>query len=273
MGLSRWNDRRGSLSWGNPSPSPPEPGMNEDEWFNEIDFTRHVRFVEPQLSTRKSRLLAAAFCRTVLQLHSESYLQRAVKTAEEFADGNCTLQELESCRQQCRESAIRAHEEWVRFAEVNSSEAMKWWLLDELAWAVSYVATTPVSVEAVSQKVAGIAIQARTGDSGVIRLQSSRTTPELNHLTDAQNREFRALVWDVVGNPYAPVRLRDEWRTSTALALARGMYQSRDFAAMPILADALQDVGCNEDRVLDHCRGTGNHVRGCWCLDLLLGKS
>jgi hypothetical protein len=50
------------------------------------------------------------------------------------------------------------------------------------------------------------------------------------------------------------------------------MYESRDFAAMPILGDALQDAGCDWEEMLDHCRGGGGHVRGCWVVDLVLGK-
>jgi hypothetical protein len=65
-----------------------------------------------------------------------------------------------------------------------------------------------------------------------------------------------------------------DWRTSTAVALARQMYDSRDFSAMPILADALQEAGCDNDDVLNHCRDTdGVHVRGCWVVDLVLGKA
>jgi hypothetical protein len=51
------------------------------------------------------------------------------------------------------------------------------------------------------------------------------------------------------------------------------MYESRDFSAMPILADALQDAGCDNDDILSHCRDTSlTHVRGCWVVDLVLGK-
>ena len=53
---------------------------------------------------------------------------------------------------------------------------------------------------------------------------------------------------------------------------AQQMYESRDFSAMPILADALQDAGCDNADILDHCRGPGPHVRGCWVVDLVLGK-
>ena len=80
------------------------------------------------------------------------------------------------------------------------------------------------------------------------------------------------LLRDIFGNPFRPVACSPEWRTSTVLALAAQMYESRDFSAMPILADALQDAGCDNADVLDHCRGAGHHVRGCWCVDQILGK-
>jgi hypothetical protein len=81
------------------------------------------------------------------------------------------------------------------------------------------------------------------------------------------------LLRDIFGNPFQPATFDTAWRTSTAVALARGMYESREFGAMPILADALQDAGCNDEDVLSHCRGPGPHVRGCWVVDLVLGKA
>jgi hypothetical protein len=78
---------------------------------------------------------------------------------------------------------------------------------------------------------------------------------------------------DIFGNPFRPVAFAPAWRTDTAVTLARMMYESRDFSAMPILADALQDAGCDNDDVLNHCQGDGPHVRGCWVVDLILGKA
>jgi hypothetical protein len=79
---------------------------------------------------------------------------------------------------------------------------------------------------------------------------------------------------DIFGNPFRPVAFAPAWRTSTAIALAQQMYDSRDFAAMPILADALEDAGGDSDDVLNHCRDAAQvHVRGCWVVDLVLGKS
>jgi hypothetical protein len=85
-------------------------------------------------------------------------------------------------------------------------------------------------------------------------------------------RRIAALLRDIFGNPFRPVAFDPAWRTPTAVALAQQMYESRDFSAMPILADALQDAGCDCDDILAHCRGTGPHVRGCWVVDAVLGK-
>jgi len=84
---------------------------------------------------------------------------------------------------------------------------------------------------------------------------------------------IRRLINEVHGNPFRPVAFAPEWRTDTAIALARTMYESREFGAMPILADALQDAGCDNDDILNHCRDAAQvHVRGCWVVDLVLGK-
>jgi hypothetical protein len=80
------------------------------------------------------------------------------------------------------------------------------------------------------------------------------------------------LVRDVVGNPFRTVTLDPVWLTSTVVALATQMYESRDFTAMPILADALEDAGCDSEDVLTHCRGPGPHFRGCWAVDAVLAK-
>jgi hypothetical protein len=88
-----------------------------------------------------------------------------------------------------------------------------------------------------------------------------------------QTRAWCDYIRDVTGNPYQFVIFDTSWRTADVVLLGQGMYESRDFGAMPILADALQDAGCDSADILDHCRGPGPHVRGCWVADLVLGKS
>ena len=82
----------------------------------------------------------------------------------------------------------------------------------------------------------------------------------------------RSLIRCVLGNPFRPAALAPGWATPDAVALARGMSEARDFAPMPILADALEEAGCDHPDILAHCRADGPHVPGCWVVDLLLGK-
>ena len=62
------------------------------------------------------------------------------------------------------------------------------------------------------------------------------------------------------------------WRTSTAVALAEAIHADRAFDRLPLLADALEDAGCDHPDVLAHCRGPDPHARGCWVVDLVLGN-
>lgn len=97
------------------------------------------------------------------------------------------------------------------------------------------------------------------------------TRAKLDHV--CRSEDAARVVREVVGNPFRPVAFDPAWRTDTAVSLAKGMYDSRDFSVMPILADALQDAGCDNDDVLNHCRDPQQvHVRGCWVVDLMLGK-
>ena len=76
-----------------------------------------------------------------------------------------------------------------------------------------------------------------------------------------------------LANPFRPMTFDPVWRTGTAVALAEGIYEERAFDRMTILADALEEASCNNADILIHCLGEGPHIRGCWVVDLLLGKS
>jgi hypothetical protein len=83
------------------------------------------------------------------------------------------------------------------------------------------------------------------------------------------------LIHDVFGNPFCQGRVDPTWLTwngGTVAKLARTVYDERAYERLPILADALEEAGCTDATMLGHCRGPGQHVRGCWVLDLLLGK-
>jgi hypothetical protein len=94
-----------------------------------------------------------------------------------------------------------------------------------------------------------------------------------------ENAARAILIRDVFGNPFRPIALDHECLNPTVRHLAEAIYKGRDPDSgyldadrLPILADALEDAGCTNADILAHCRGPGPHVRGCWVVDLLLGK-
>jgi hypothetical protein len=102
-------------------------------------------------------------------------------------------------------------------------------------------------------------------------IKANRSYEPGDHQYDLVLPRFRVLT-DLIGPDPLP-DFDPTWRTSTAVALAQGMYESRDFGTMPILADALQDAGCGDAAILHHCQDTEQlHVRGCWLVDLVLGR-
>jgi hypothetical protein len=88
----------------------------------------------------------------------------------------------------------------------------------------------------------------------------------------AERAAQAALLRDVFGNPYRPPTFDPQWRSNDAAALAVAIYQDRAFDRLPLLSDALMDAGCDSADILAHCRDNGPHVRGCWVVDLVLGK-
>ncbi len=104
------------------------------------------------------------------------------------------------------------------------------------------------------------------GRAAVLAVQS------LDALPDASARQC-GLLRDVFGpRPFRPISVEACWLTSDVVGIARAAYEDREFDLLPILADALQEAGCAEPAILAHCRESGDHVRGCWVVDLLTGR-
>jgi len=124
-----------------------------------------------------------------------------------------------------------------------------------------------------ARKIAGHNAFREAARQAVVAAQAALDpTLAIDHVLAAESARLAVVVRDIFGNPFRPIAFSPSWRTSDAVALARTMYETREFSAMPILADALQDAGCDSDDVLNHCRGEGPHVRGCWVVDMVLGK-
>jgi hypothetical protein len=91
---------------------------------------------------------------------------------------------------------------------------------------------------------------------------------------DVTEDTVRSALREIFGNPFRPVAFAPSWRSESAVALARTAYDTRDFTLLPILADALEEAGCDHADTLAHCRDPKTtHARGCWVVDLVLNKS
>lgn len=202
-------------------------------------------------SERKARLMACAACRLVLPLFDAPEFREVVEAVEGYADGVVSEAALASARERATVTA-------ERFAADE--------FLAELARAVATVGHPTHSSEPLGvASFYGIidATTLMTILAGYLELWPAR--PEY-----LSGELFRPLWPDVMG-PHE-VSFDPEWWTDIAAAIAAQMYEARDFTAMPILADALQDAGCDDENVLAHCRSPEPHVRGCWVVDLVLGK-
>jgi hypothetical protein len=88
-----------------------------------------------------------------------------------------------------------------------------------------------------------------------------------------EHHEGCKIIRDIFGNPFKPVTIDPSWLTSNVVSLAQAIYDERAFDRMPILGDALEDAGCDNKDILNHCRSGEEHVRGCWVVDSILGKA
>jgi hypothetical protein len=216
--------------------------MTEAEWLACEKPEEMLQAIAKPGDERKWRLVVCSICRTAWPLLTDERHRTAVEAAERKADDW---------------NAVRGKvytKVWNDVADAtNEMEAVD---------ASKYEAASAVSSMMYASSGA-----LTTGHVWNVFQHVARATGE------ARSYPLQAvLIRDIFGNPFRPVSFSPEWRTSTAVAIARGMYESREFGAMPILADALQDAGCDSGEVLDHCRGPGPHVRGCWVVDLVLGK-
>jgi hypothetical protein len=225
-----------------------EIAMTETDWLTTesiYDLTHHKR----SRSDRKRRLLACACSRRALTFLSEPLFAEVVTECERFADDEITWKAMLAVRKRFR----KRHDELL-LTKLNESQR----------WALASVQSV-LEKEFMSYKMA-------IEDSSAAFAAVAR--PNWESARKAEEREQLRLARDVFLNPFRPVECDPSWRTSTVLALAETMYTTREFAGMPILADALEEAGCTLDAVLTHCRDAdGLHTRACWVVDLVLDKA
>ncbi|HEX4610853.1 MAG TPA: hypothetical protein VH092_21870 [Urbifossiella sp.] len=211
--------------------------MTEKEWLGATDARRLVGLSAGEVTGRKFRLFMVAWCRHNWDRITLPVVKEAAELAERFADGKASKKQLELLFEECRSILYGTPLRYLLWPDSSQmADCVDQFCLNDLHY-------SPY----------------RTDDRGD-SYQAAQTVKA-------------AFFRDIVGNPFRSVAFPAVWRTDTVGALARQMYESREFSPMPILADALEDTGCSHESILSHCRGDGPHVRGCWVVDLILGKS
>jgi hypothetical protein len=220
--------------------------MTEAAWAACADPASMLRFLGKQASDRKLRLFCVACCRRAWHLIRTQELKDGIETLERVADGQAADRER-----------IRVRKVALAVAQQNMyspHESVAWEL-----WRAS-MKTIVGQQDPGESAAAAFGYLAGRGNTFFPAKQKER-------------EEQAHLVRDLFGPlAFRPVALAGDWLTPDVRALAEGVYAERAWERLPILADALEEAGCTEAEVLAHLRGPGPHARGCFALDLAMGK-
>jgi hypothetical protein len=228
--------------------------MKEKEWLVCTDpekMLKQLAKLKRKLSARKQRLYCVACCRR-LWPYLEEVSRRAVEVAERNADGQATLDELRGAH----DAGLRANRNrfGMRGLMAHAADPAPW-ALAKWGWE---------AVEGTSRPSAAL--------PGKVIFAVPYGASAVGERIQAASSVLAGILRDIAGNPFCDVMFEASWRTSNVGALAQAIYEERAFDRLPILADALEDAGCDKSDILEHTRETGEHARGCWVVDLILGK-
>lgn len=213
--------------------------MTEQEWEDCAGLTRMLVFLKGKVSDRKWRLFACGCWRFAWHLLTDEPFRLSVEVAERFSDGKATSEEL--------------------FA----------------AWQDGSAAATTSAWHAASST------SCRLSGSAAAAVQGDRIGGPAQAAAQAsETKKHAELLRHIIGPLlFRPVAFDPACLTRTVQALAQATYENRNLPSgtldndrLVVLADALEDAGCGNAEILDHLRQPGDHVRGCWCVDLILGK-
>jgi hypothetical protein len=232
--------------------------MTETEWLTCSEPTLILellggKFLNGSASKRKLRLFNCACCRRIWHLLTDERSRKAVEVTEKYVDGRVSDAEADDAMREADQAwrdFERDHPDQSEYADRATNCGL---------WAAYYT-----DFPDWGSREARMAVVWEKAQAGI----DHRIAKEEEQVQQC------TILREIFGNPFRPVTFSPEWHASTAVVLAQQMYESRDFSAMPILADSLQDAGCDSDDILNHCRdASATHVRGCWVVDLVLSKS
>ena len=256
--------------------------MTEHEWLGSTNPGPMLRYLtyekewpraHPLVSDRQLRLFACSCARRVWPHLVENRSRHAVVVAEQFADGLASAISLEAA---CAAASAAASA-----ADSAAAWAAAWAAGWAAAWAAGWAADCAAHMAA--PRAAGWAadcaahMAAHRAAGWAAPRAAGWAAPRAAGC--AADRAVQAdILRDIIGNPFRPRPVFSaDWRTSLVLSVGTAIYQDRDDTGeldpvgLLMLSDALEEAGCTGE-VLDHLRSPGPHVRGCWALDLVLGK-
>jgi hypothetical protein len=205
----------------------------------------HMKRARTKDGRRKLRLFGCACCRRVVHLFPDESFWSLVDLVERLADGTADQSEIDT--------AFLDAELVSRDGESDQAKQAR----SCLRLAVGRL-RGPAAKAALACVWIGIAIR------------------WLGPGEAAECAQQVGLLRDIFGNPFHPLPVVEPawlaWNGGTTVQLARTIYDQCRFEDMPILGDALEEAGCNDTTILEHCRQASDHVRGCWLLDLLRNK-
>jgi hypothetical protein len=258
--------------------------VTESEWLAATDPQKMLEYLRGKTSDRKLRLFAAACCRRIWPLLSDRRSRRAVEAVEAFADRLVASGVLEAAREaamQACNAAPFAGAAWLAAAAAHEATAADLRAgrrgppVLGRAWGeaagVAHYAAEVVGSEAADGPVAeGVPKQIAESARGIAKASEQRRQANLLRCVFGKlPRRSSALPSTVLA-----------WNDRTVPRLAQAAYDERrlpegtlDPARLGILADALLDAGCDDEELLAHLRSPGPHVRGCFEVDIVLGRS
>jgi hypothetical protein len=254
--------------------------MTEVEWLSATAPTRLLRFIHTALvveyhespaELRRSQLFRVACCERVEHLLTDARSRSALSYLRRYADGQVCIDEF---RAEAESAHLAYRSSFHDLAVARFGPTIEPHIIDALSGRGLENELLSSDPSATAAKAVSMAVLVNKNLDRLTARNSARAV-QAEHGSEASAREQLAqteLLRCIFGNPFRPVTFPDAWRTETTVALAAGIYDERAFDRLPILADALEEAGCDNADVLNHCRGPGPHARGCWVVDGVLGK-
>jgi hypothetical protein len=237
--------------------------VDEADWLAAVVPHPMLSHLRGRVSDRKQRLLVCACARRLWRMVPDPLGLELLEAAERYADAEISRDGLQR--------ALDAAGPWS-FCESG---------IDQLSYLRSLLCRPLADPPALAWKGTCDLLEFSLNFTAFLvdrsRRRKSREGPAPRQAWEEEAEAQADLLREIVGNPFRPCPplpatvLR--WQDRLLARLARSTYEERRWGQLPVLADALLDAGCEDDTLIEHCRGGAEHARGCWAVDALLGRS